>query len=196
MCGIFNVCYIQCVQDSMCAMFNVWYIRRVINSMWYIQCVTYSILIQCVMYSKCAMSRFNVWHTQYWFNAWYKLQVSFRRRAAIHRALLRKMTCKDKASCKSKVCNVLIRCVLYSICDIFKVYIRGARCSVLQCVAVCCSVLQCVAVCFDIFKVCYIGGARCFDSKHPCVIYSGFNLWHPSAYPCDVSHIHIYMSIS
>jgi len=76
-----------------------------------------------------------------------KLQIMFCKRVTNYRALLRKMTCEEKASCESwPPCMAL---------NDHDVDISGYSdygvdfwdfCSVLQCVAVCCSVLQCVAV--------------------------------------------------
>jgi len=100
----------------------------------------------------------------------HELQVIFRKRATNYRALLRNMTCKDKASydymppCNgsSPTCTLLTS---YSdkktphlsghskardihFCD--EMQCVAVCCSVLQCVAVCCSVLQCVAVCCSV----------------------------------------------
>ena len=68
------------------------------------------------------------------------MQVSFRKRATDHRALLRKMTYKDKASYGSSP-----HCSERTLAK-FRMGSERTHTHVLQCVAVCCSVLQCVAV--------------------------------------------------
>ena len=97
-----------------------------------------------------------------------------------------------------KVWNIQywFQCVIHSRCakSSFNVcYFQFAicsRCDTFSAVCSMCDIFHIDSMC-HVFKVWYIQGARCFDSKHPCVIYSGFNLWHPSAYPCDVSYIYI-----
>jgi len=112
-----------------------------------------------------------------------KVQVFFRKRATNCRALLQKMTYKDKASCNSTppcnkfsseltfknvylcvaVCCSVLQCVAVC-CSVLLTSLRICT-DVLQCVAVCCSVLQCVAVCCSVL----LTSLRIYTSVLQCV---------------------------
>jgi len=80
-----------------------------------------------------------------------ELQIIFHKRATKYRALLRKMTYKDKRSYESSPsCTRISRGLIACICSALQH--RSLRYSVLQCVAACCSVLQCVAVCCGVMQ--------------------------------------------
>jgi len=77
----------------------------------------------------------------------HKLYVIFHKRATNYGALLRKITCKDKAS--HAMCCSVLQCLRHPVaCWVLW------KLSVSQRVAVCCSVLQCVAVCLQCVAVC------------------------------------------
>ena len=80
-----------------------------------------------------------------------KLQIIFPKRATKYRALLRKMTYKDKGSYESSPpCTRISQGLIACTCSALQH--RSVRYSGLQCVAVCCSVLQCVAVCCSVMR--------------------------------------------
>ena len=104
-----------------------------------------------------------------------KLHVILRRRATNYRALLRKMTCEDKASYEStQPCSELTLEECLQVAPAVAVFCSMLQCvaaclgvllqcqwrpnahawgySVLQRVSVCCSVLQCVAVCCSVLQ--------------------------------------------